>query len=464
MSVIIGSARVDERGTYSGGVGGDQKQGATPDYKGEVSMQDFYNHKKGWYVLIPKSAENGRKMAKNMEDACNNKNLGYSQSDRYGVIKYGTHTTQPTNCDCSSLVRSCIKEATGIDPGDFSTANEVSVLKRTGLFEDAKAYQSGMRIPTGSVLVTQTKGHTVLVVKGDDDTSTVVTGKTMYGIDVSHWQKGINLKKIQADFVLLKASQGTSFKDECLDDFAKQVQDSGKLLGVYHFADGKSSGKSEATWFLKCISPYIGNAVLILDWEADALKQPVSYALEFLRTVKKKAGGNPFIYFSENVATEKDWTSVAAEFPQLWGAKYGANPVRSGYKNHSGNAVKLGPFTEVMWQYSSRTHLTGWNGNLDANVFYGEKKDWLWLCNGTVTAQTVESVSNPTPVIDDAFKPYQVRINCDALNIWSGPGTKYKVVGVIKDHGIYTIVQEENGWGKLKSGAGWISLKYTRKP
>ena len=70
----------------------------------------------------------------------------------------------------------------------------------------------------------------------------------------------------------------------------------------------------------------------------------------------------------------------------------------------------------------------------------------------------------PAPVVNNEFKAYTIRINCDALNIRSGPGTKYKVVGVIKDQGIYTIVQEENGWGKLKSGAGWISLKYTRKP
>ena len=79
-------------------------------------------------------------------------------------------------------------------------------------------------------------------------------------------------------------------------------------------------------------------------------------------------------------------------------------------------------------------------------------------------ANSSSTPTTPAPVVNNEFKAYTIRINCDALNIRSGPGTKYKVVGVIKDHGIYTIVQEENGWGKLKSGAGWISLKYTRKP
>ena len=61
------------------------------------------------------------------------------------------------------------------------------------------------------------------------------------------------------------------------------------------------------------------------------------------------------------------------------------------------------------------------------------------------------------------FKPYIVRINVAALNIRKGPGTSYGITGCIRDRGVYTIVNESNGWGKLKSGAGWISLKYTKK-
>ena len=71
----------------------------------------------------------------------------------------------------------------------------------------------------------------------------------------------------------------------------------------------------------------------------------------------------------------------------------------------------------------------------------------------------------PTPV----FKPYEVKITADELNYRNGPGLRYKVNGTIKDKGgIYTIVAEsvdERGqtWGKLKSGVGWISLKYTKR-
>ncbi|HCG36602.1 MAG TPA: hypothetical protein DER23_09705 [Clostridiales bacterium] len=51
-----------------------------------------------------------------------------------------------------------------------------------------------------------------------------------------------------------------------------------------------------------------------------------------------------------------------------------------------------------------------------------------------------------------------------ALNIRKGAGTNFGITGVIRDQGVYTIVEESKGWGKLKSGAGWISLSsYTKK-
>ena len=68
----------------------------------------------------------------------------------------------------------------------------------------------------------------------------------------------------------------------------------------------------------------------------------------------------------------------------------------------------------------------------------------------------------------EAFKAYTVKVTASALNIRKGPGTNYGTNGVIRDKGVYTIVAESTGkgatkWGKLKSGAGWISLDYAKK-
>lgn len=63
--------------------------------------------------------------------------------------------------------------------------------------------------------------------------------------------------------------------------------------------------------------------------------------------------------------------------------------------------------------------------------------------------------------------PYLVKVTANCLYIRKGAGTNTAKVGKITDHGVYTIVEEKKGsgaslWGRLKSGAGWISLDYVR--
>ena len=168
MTVIIGSAKRDENGRYVRGKPGDQLQGKSPDFSGEVSQQSFYVSKKGWNIIRAKNSAIANKLATNMKTACNNENIGYSQSDRYGVITNGIKTKKPTNCDCSSLVRACVKEATGKDPGDFTTANAVTKLKATGLFQQAIPYTPSVKLFTGDILCTKIKGHIVIVTEGNN--------------------------------------------------------------------------------------------------------------------------------------------------------------------------------------------------------------------------------------------------------------------------------------------------------
>jgi hypothetical protein len=174
--IFIGSARSDENGNYSGGQAGDQKQKIINSYdmRGEVSIQEMYTHRKGWLILRPKSKAHAVKIADKMIAACNNANIGYDQNQRLGIITAGIGTKKPTECDCSSLVRECIKEATGTDPGNFTTVDEVAKLKATKLFEEPQPYVSRDKTPVhnGDVLVTKTKGHTAIVVKGNPRTDT----------------------------------------------------------------------------------------------------------------------------------------------------------------------------------------------------------------------------------------------------------------------------------------------------
>lgn len=63
----------------------------------------------------------------------------------------------------------------------------------------------------------------------------------------------------------------------------------------------------------------------------------------------------------------------------------------------------------------------------------------------------------------DIVTTFTVKINTDSLNIRSGAGTSYSVVGTVKRGEVYTITKTSGDWGYLKSGAGWINLNYVIK-
>ena len=91
--------------------------------------------------------------------------------------------------------------------------------------------------------------------------------------------------------------------------------------------------------------------------------------------------------------------------------------------------------------------------------------DYLYNLHGKIAAEVNArlNTTTSTPSKPATSTSYQVRVTADVLNIRAGAGTNFKINGAIKDKGVYTIVAESNGWGKLKSGAGWISLAYTKR-
>ena len=202
MATIIGSARIDENGHAHGGQAGDQKQTSKPDYKGEVSQQEFYAHSKGWYIFRTKKIEHANKLAKCMIRACNNKNIGYDQWQRDNIVRDHTNSKTPTECDCSSLVRECIIEATGIDPGNIRTVDMPYMLPETGLFKTRMSWLPGVKLYTGDILVTKTSGHTVIVTQGLERTkdnkdknpivAEPVLKKGSKGTQVKYLQKDLN--------------------------------------------------------------------------------------------------------------------------------------------------------------------------------------------------------------------------------------------------------------------------------
>lgn len=208
--------------------------------------------------------------------------------------------------------------------------------------------------------------------------------KSLNGIDIASWQAGINIKKVAADFVVIKATGGTDYVNPYFRQWADKALANGKLLGFYHYAREDycpGSAAKEAAHFINNVKPYLGKAVLFLDFEGSALNMPnaVKWAKKFMDTVYKKTGVRPLIYISQSVTWEYDWTSVAASY-KLWVAQYlYRNEYINGYVK-SPTHWDIGYWKrETMYQYSSTARIKGYGNYLDVNKFRGSALTWRKL-------------------------------------------------------------------------------------
>ena len=87
-----------------------------------------------------------------------------------------------------------------------------------------------------------------------------------------------------------------------------------------------------------------------------------------------------------------------------------------------------------------------------------------WSSNNWARWNTFKGkLNNNSVVTNNNAGSYRVRIIADVLNVRKGPSTNHAVVTTVKQGDVYTIIDESNGFLKLKSGAGWIAKNYTRR-
>ena len=198
MAVTIGSARIDENGNAHGGRAGDQSGK-------EVSTQAWYRHSKGWRVLRCTDEARAEKIARAMQAACDNANIGYDQYQRdtlYNAAKPlgfdPARVDTPCETDCSALVRVCCAYA-GIPVDNFRTTNEAGVLLRSGAFTELKESRytdQSAYLRRGDILVTRTQGHTVVVLSNGskaEATSAEEASRTL----LKRGMKGEDVRRLQ---------------------------------------------------------------------------------------------------------------------------------------------------------------------------------------------------------------------------------------------------------------------------
>lgn len=276
----------------------------------------------------------------------------------------------------------------------------------------------------------------------------------MNGIDIASHQTGIDLTVVPCDFVIIKATEGTTYVNPDYARAYQQAKSAGKCLGIYHYASG-GNVQTEADHFLRQVGNRIGEAVLILDWES--YTNPAfevndhAWVKSWCDYVKGKTGVAPVVYVQQSAMSRLSGIGNYG----LWVAQYAdMNP--TGYQATPWNE---GAYSCVMRQYSSCGRLNGYGGNLDLNKFYGDRVAWNKYAgkgNAAKPTETSKPVAN-TPggsTIDLVVGVMQGKYG-DGDNRKNALGTRYNEVQNFINH-IYsasadTLVSETKA-GKYGNG------------
>ncbi|MCT3223544.1 lysin [Lactiplantibacillus plantarum] len=252
---------------------------------------------------------------------------------------------------------------------------------------------------------------------------------SLNGIDVASYQSDMNVGEVAGDFALVKATEGVDYTNPAFSRHAKQTLSAGKKLGVYHFIRSDSDIKQQANYFLTTVKPYIGKAMLALDFENTTgsiiqNQAGVGLAKQWLDYVYQQTGVRPVLYTGVSCENSLDWSSVVKANYGLWIAQYNNYNVVNGYQPRDLYGSLKHWKTAVMFQYTSTGRLPGWNGNLDFDVFYGDKSAWDKYAKATKAVE-------PKPAGPKWVKEKKTYTLKTAVKLRTAPSTSASVIAVL---------------------------------
>lgn len=246
-------------------------------------------------------------------------------------------------------------------------------------------------------------------------------------VDEASWQEGIDNTILDCDAVIIKATQGTGYINPICDSLYQAAKSAGKLLGVYHYASG-GNATAEADFFLDNIQGYIGEAMLVLDWESGENAQWGNpyWCKEFCDRVYARTGINPVVYVQNSAVDQVANLTDNG----LWIAQYADNNPM-GWVDTPWNTISV---RHIMHQYTSTGRIYGWSGNLDLSLFYGDTN--AWLAYAGAAGQSVPA-PQPQPYVEPQVQSsgttYIVQSGDTLSGIASMYGTTYQSLAAINN-------------------------------
>lgn len=130
------------------------------------------------------------------------------------------------------------------------------------------------------------------------------------GVDVSHYQGEIDWQVLASqgiDFAFIKATEGSSFVDDCFDFNFEEARKTKLYVGAYHFFSFDSSGITQAENFINTVEVFDDSLPPVVDVEFYGSKSTptrdsiASELKPMLITLEEHYGKKPIIYTTEEV-------------------------------------------------------------------------------------------------------------------------------------------------------------------
>lgn len=252
------------------------------------------------------------------------------------------------------------------------------------------------------------------------------------GIDISNYQRGLDLDVVPCDFVICKATEGTNIVHNTCDPWIQDCKRLGKLWGFYHFLAG-GDPVAEADFFVDNTINYFGEGVPVLDYEMYG-RIGTAGAKRFLDRVYERTDVRCVVYMSRSVCTEEDWSQIAPNHA-LWVAQY-ANNNPTGYQSNPWfPAGSIGAFQAVtIHQYTSTGRLNGYNGNLDLDIAYLDRDGWKRIAMGDRKEEVVQPEPEPETPKTPLPEALEYFVDLDGDQWYVGPVEEAVKNGWIKGY------------------------------
>lgn len=191
------------------------------------------------------------------------------------------------------------------------------------------------------------------------------------GVDVSSHNGDIDFDTLRSQgirFALIKATEGSTFKDPSFHSNYRKARQSGLKIGAYHFFRFETAGHMQAINLLNSVRGRDLDFPLIIDieeWGNPYVRPTADITSELSAMIEhlKSAGYTVMLY------TNKDGHArfIQGRFDNipLWICSFSNPPVETDW---------------TIWQYTHKGDLRGLGGNVDLNAFTGTPDEFeTWV-------------------------------------------------------------------------------------